>query len=153
MTVTSAQSLRKARVADAAALARIHKAGFPAFWTREDFAEYIRQPEVSAWMAGSGDDSGFIVVRRADEEAEILTFAVAPAVRRQGIGRALLEHSMTDLRRRGVAILFLEVAAGNVAAEALYERMGFKRCGTRRNYYPQNSEPVGKDAVVMRCDL
>lgn len=39
----------------------------------------------------------------------------------------------------------LEVRAGNEAALALYENLGFKRVAVRKRYYPDNRE----DAVVM----
>jgi ribosomal-protein-alanine N-acetyltransferase len=44
--------------------------------------------------------------------------------------------------------MFLEVASGNQAARALYERAGFIRVGRRARYYPN-----GGDALVLRADL
>jgi ribosomal-protein-alanine N-acetyltransferase len=48
--------------------------------------------------------------------------------------------------------LFLEVAADNDAAVALYESLGFKIAGGRRAYYHRvGGENV--DAVVLALDL
>ncbi|WP_254453743.1 hypothetical protein [Siccirubricoccus sp. G192] len=55
---------------------------------------------------------------------------------------------MAAARARGAAAMFLEVAAGNPAALALYRGLGFDRVGQRRRYYPD-----GSDALVLRRDL
>jgi [ribosomal protein S18]-alanine N-acetyltransferase len=96
------------------------------------------------WLEGAG----LILARVAAEEAEILTLAVAPAARRQGQGVALLAGAMTVARIRGAEAMFLEVAAGNAAALALYGGFGFTEVGRRRRYYPD-----GSDALVLRRDL
>jgi ribosomal-protein-alanine N-acetyltransferase len=54
-------------------------------------------------------------------------------------------------KEAGAFDLFLEVAADNTAAIALYAATGFDRVGLRKGYYPH---PDGaKDAVVMRRAL
>jgi len=138
---------------DAALLAELHATSFPAPWTEEDFALFLRQPGLAAWAAGFEHPSGFILVRHVAEEAEIITVAVRPEARRHGVGRALLIHAMEELRRHGVAALFLEVATTNAAAIGLYAAQGFVTCGKRRNYYRNTANAQGNDAAVMRCDL
>ncbi|TAL04298.1 MAG: ribosomal-protein-alanine N-acetyltransferase [Rhodospirillaceae bacterium] len=142
-----------ATVSDAALLAQLHATSFPAPWTEEDFALFLRQPGMAAWAAGYENPSGFILVRSAGEEAEILTIAVAPPARRHGVGRILLRHAQEQLRGLGVASLFLEVATNNQAALGLYNVLGFVVCGKRRNYYRNTVNASGNDATVMRCDL
>jgi ribosomal-protein-alanine N-acetyltransferase len=44
--------------------------------------------------------------------------------------------------------MFLEVAADNKAANALYAGAGFVQVGERRGYYPD-----GGDALVLRLDI
>ena len=43
-----------------------------------------------------------------------------------GLGRALIERSLTDLRERGVRGVHLDVAAGNQDAIGFYEHLGFQ---------------------------
>jgi ribosomal-protein-alanine N-acetyltransferase len=133
-------------------LAAIHAVSFAEPWSTADFARFLTQPGVIGWVAGSGDAQGFILLRRAAEEAEVLTLAVDPAARRQGLARRLLDHALEDLRARGCAACFLEVAADNVAARALYAASGFAPCGRRRGYYRRANAPPG-DALVLRRDL
>ncbi len=67
-------------------------------------------------------------------EAEVLTLAVRPAARRRGIGRALVEAAAT-LAEASAAAMFLEVAADNPGAVALYAQTGFEIVGRRPGYY------------------
>jgi ribosomal-protein-alanine N-acetyltransferase len=90
-------------------------------------------------------------VRAAADEAEILTLAVDPAHRRTGIASRLLRAATAALSAGETQRVFLEVAADNSAALALYERHGFEVCGRRANYYGGGDKRV--DAVMMRRAL
>jgi ribosomal protein S18 acetylase RimI-like enzyme len=52
---------------------------------------------------------------------------VDPAHRRQGIGRLLLDATLTALRSRGAPRVVLSTAVRNEGAERLYARAGFRR--------------------------
>jgi ribosomal-protein-alanine N-acetyltransferase len=91
-------------------------------------------------------DEGFLLLRIAGPEAEVLTLAVAPHARRKGIARHLWGRAFQDLGTRGVEEVFLEVASGNVAARKLYESIGFQDVGRREAYYSN-----GEDALLLRC--
>ena len=108
---------------------------------------------------------GYIAARISADELHINNIGVRPDFQRQGVGRALLGRSTKPVRQgvgrallgaaldiasaRGARLAVLEVRAGNVAARVLYERVGFKVVGERRNYYRQ---PV-EDALVMTMRL
>ncbi|MDX8391133.1 MAG: hypothetical protein R8K53_00980, partial [Mariprofundaceae bacterium] len=50
--------------------------------------------------------------------------------------------------------MHLEVRASNLAAQALYQSLGFTTVGTRPNYYsPIPDKPLGEDAVLMHFIL
>ncbi|MGJ9493990.1 GNAT family N-acetyltransferase [Actinotignum sp. GS-2025a] len=80
-------------------------------------------------------------------EAEILTLAVAQAVRGQGLGGALLDDLMTLARDAGGETMFLEVRSDDPIATGLYASRGFTAVGRRPGYYH------GRDATIMRCSL
>ena len=84
----------------------------------------------------------------AADEGEILNLAVAPAGRRRGLGRALVEAMLEALRTRGIRQVYLEVRESNSSARALYASRGFKEVGRRKAYYRR---PV-EDAIVLRLD-
>jgi [ribosomal protein S18]-alanine N-acetyltransferase len=94
------------------------------------------------------DRGGMLLGRLTVDEAEVLTLAVAPETRRQGIARELLHAMCNEARLRGGRMMFLEVAVGNVAARDLYRRFGFTEAGRRRNYYVDKS-----DALLLRMNI
>ncbi len=137
--------LRAARGEDAGDLAALHAAAFASPWSRADLADLLASPGAFALLA---EGEGFILCRAIAGEAEILTLAVAPAARRRGTGRALVEAAAGVAGTLGAETLFLEVAHDNATALALYDAAGFSRVGLRKGYYA-----TGADAVVMRRAL
>ncbi|HZE73123.1 MAG TPA: ribosomal protein S18-alanine N-acetyltransferase [Pyrinomonadaceae bacterium] len=92
---------------------------------------------------------GYIVARFVAGEIHINNVAVRQEFRRQGLGSILLNQIVQTARVDGGIVAFLEVRAGNLAAQALYERCGFRQVARRPNYY---SAPV-EDALVMSLKL
>jgi ribosomal-protein-alanine N-acetyltransferase len=116
----------------------------PALWhileQSPEAAQWL--PEAHEVIVAEDDDSlvGFLVWRHtAPDEIEILNLAVAPAFRRRGIAKALLD-------KLPKCEIFLEVRESNLAARGLYQAAGFREVGLRRGYY--QDPPEG--AIVMR---
>ncbi len=131
----------------APALAALHALAFPPgqAWGAEAIALMLEMPgTIGLWQPAEG----FVLVRVAADEAEILTLAVIPAARRRGLGAALMRAAMADARAAGAAAMFLEVAESNAAARALYGGLGFAPVGRRPRYYEN-----GEDALVLRRAL
>lgn len=95
-----------------------------------------------------GEPLGFALGRVAADEAEVLTIAVRPEVRRRGHARALLRALMATAAARGARALFLEVSEPNDAARALYAALGAEQVGRRPRYYHD-----GSAALVLRLAL
>lgn len=125
-----------------AVLEQIHKTCFPDSWEQATFDFLLQEKGTCGWLAMSleGIPIGFILARGIEQEAEILTFCVRSAYRKQGIGRHLLGTLIDFLRSLRCQSLFLEVAVDNEAALALYKSMGFKVVGMRPNYYEKPSQ-------------
>jgi ribosomal-protein-alanine N-acetyltransferase len=92
---------------------------------------------------------GFACIRTVADEAEILNLAVLPGMRRQGVGRALLQQALRKAWENGARRAFLEVRQSNRPARKLYESLGFSPNGLRTAYYSNPPE----DAVVLACSL
>ncbi len=88
---------------------------------------------------------GYIVARCVAGELHINNVAVRDRFRRRGVGSKLLTSIVEEARRQGAKVAFLEVRSGNVGAQALYEKCGFRAVARRRNYYTAPPE----DAIVM----
>ena len=83
------------------------------------------------------------------DEGNIVNIATHPDYRRRGLATAVMRELESRLKERGVEIVFLEVRQSNAGAIALYERLGFKSVGMRKNYY---KNPV-ENAILMDLDL
>ena len=151
-------SFEMARPDDTPALQAVHAASFAHDWSVDELASLIGEPNVLCLVAkrangfGTRRPVGFLLLRVAVDEAEVLTIAIDPRRRGRGYGRQLMLAGIERLVRRGVASLFLEVDEGNLSAVALYQRLGFVRVGVRQGYY-QTASGEKATALVMRLDL
>ncbi|HQT77976.1 MAG: hypothetical protein B7Z80_22465 [Rhodospirillales bacterium 20-64-7] len=139
-------SIERAGPADAELMAAIHAAAFSSgeSWGIDVFRLQLALQGVQGLLH---PDGGLVLLRVAADEAEILTLAVIPTLRRHGVGSALLYAAIETVRIAGVHALFLEVSVVNQPARALYARAGFAEVGRRPRYYAD-----GTDALVLRLD-
>jgi len=108
---------------NASVLAALHGESFgEARWSLAQIADSLALETTQAFLAlEAKKPQGFILCQIVAEEAEIMTFCVAPSARRKGVGMLLLKAAVALARRKNAHLLFLEVAANNAAALALYE--------------------------------
>ncbi len=127
--------------------AQIHAACFtmPRPWSATEFAALFASKGVFLCSV----KQGFALGRIAGPEAELLTLAVHPDIQRQGFARHLMMDFEETARISSVTDLFLEVAANNSAAIALYASVGFNRAGQRKDYYHSPHGPR-VSALVFR---
>lgn len=145
--------LTTAHPRDAAALAPLHAASFNRGWSEQEFEQLLTDRNVIADRAASGRTTvGFILSRRAADEAEILSVAVARAWRGRGLSRRLLDLHLRRLAGLGLRTVFLEVDETNTPARRLYARAGFGEVGRRSGYYAQSAGNA-TSALVLRRDL
>lgn len=132
------------------ALAALHAQGFttPRPWSAAEIASLLASPGVFL----IGDVRGFALGRTVLDEAELLTLVTAPGQRRRGLGRSLLVAFGADARRLGATRAFLEVAADNAPALALYQSAGWGVDGRRRGYY-QTQAGRRIDAILFSKPL
>jgi tRNA threonylcarbamoyladenosine biosynthesis protein TsaB len=134
-------------------LAEIHGESFATQWNEKAFRELLNSPGTSAILiSNQNNPTGFVLFRKAVDEAEILTICTRPAFRQKGHAKLLMQHMESLLRKDGVKSLFIEVAVSNPAALALYASSGFKEAGLRKNYY-ERSDGTREDALIMRKGL
>ncbi len=153
LTRPSRPAVRPLAMRDAPRIAAIHAEGFHHGWGVPDIEAMLADPAIVGLGVGRGRVlEGFVLSRRASDEAEILTIAVATGARRSGLGLAVLLAHLAQLPARGVRALFLEVDEGNTAARALYDSLDFREVGRRSAYYrrPDGSRAT---ALVLRKDL
>ena len=139
---------------DAPAMARLHKAGFAHPWDEGALRNLMDKPECLTLAAFAGERRlvGFVMTRQVGEEAEILTIVSDPKHRRTGIASSLLLHALELSSLRRATRMFLEVASGNSAAIALYQKHGFAEISRRSGYYRQGRD-APEDAIIMSRPL
>ncbi|MFD2174653.1 GNAT family N-acetyltransferase [Rhodobacter lacus] len=132
------------------ALAALHALCFstPRPWSAAEFAELL----ASAPCFLLTEPGGFLLGRVIADEAELLTLAVDPGARRQGKAARLMAQFAQAARARGAATAFLEVAAGNSPARALYAATGWQEAGRRKRYY-HAPDGTTDDALVLVLTL
>jgi ribosomal-protein-alanine N-acetyltransferase len=150
--------LDEATMAEADTLAEIHAEAFARTWSGEDFATLLAQPTTFALAVrrqsflGTRRMVGFVLVRVAADEAEVLSIAVRRSARGRGYGRKLMEEALRRLYRDRITACFLEVNRSNAAAVRLYRSLGFVVAGERQRYYSEGSDG-DTTALVMRLQL
>ncbi len=121
-------------------------------WTREMYAWELQNRAVChIYVVRTPEHTvaGFCSFWLVFDEIHINNVALRPALRGQGLGTALMRYVLREARQLGARRATLEVRASNVGARKLYERLGFRLEGTRRNYY---TNPV-EDALILWADI
>ncbi len=146
-------SLRLATRDDAAAIARMSRdlieQGLGWSWTTPRVLRSVRSADTNAVLALEDQRiAGFAIMKYGDAEAHLLLLAVQPWAQRRGVGTALTRWVEASARVAGIGQVYLEVRAGNAAARAFYERLGYVAVQALPGYYQAREA-----AVRMARDL
>jgi ribosomal-protein-alanine acetyltransferase len=114
-------------------------------WVVEE--DQIQQPEDN-WEADPRL-FGFLIAHRINDVWELENLIINTAARRQGLGTLLVTQLLAYSRETLASAIFLEVRESNRAARDLYEKIGFKKAGLRKNYYSSPQE----NALLYRIKL
>jgi ribosomal-protein-alanine N-acetyltransferase len=129
----------------------IERASFQTPWSQGAFRYELTQNRVAhcTVIRVGRRIAGYLCLWEIGHEIHITNVAVHPEFRRRGVARALLAAMLDGARRRGVALIFLEVRPTNAEAIGLYGSLGFQVIGRRKGYYFD----TGEDALVMEAKL
>lgn len=150
----SSTSTRPLTVDDLDALCALEAASQPLPWDRAALLAELTQADAVVEGAFFVDGVrgalvGYVAVRRIAGETWILNLATAPAARRRGVGRVLVDAAAAHAAAAREP-LWLEVREGNVGARALYAQCGFVEVGRRPGYYrPVPPSTTAEAAVLM----
>ena len=167
MRETLAAHIRPATALDLDGVVAIERISFSdPPWSRSSFASLISDPHARFLVASVGGPedaigerrdfcsspaviAGYVVVSVAADEGDLSNLAVAPEMRRHGVGGRLLDAAIQSAHDAGVRALYLEVRESNAGALRLYASRGFAPVGRRQRYYRQ---PV-EDALILCLDV
>lgn len=143
--------IRKMTADDIPTVLEIDHQSFPVPWSERTYRlELAGNPSAHFFVAelSSGRTAkvvGYLGYWLIVDEAYISTLAVAPGMRRRGIGKQLLKTALRSAGRQGADRVSLEVRASNAGAISMYESLGFELHSRKPEYYRDN----GEDALVM----
>ncbi|MFA6308812.1 MAG: ribosomal protein S18-alanine N-acetyltransferase [Clostridia bacterium] len=129
----------------------VENISFTVPWSMDAFFQEVNQNEFAIYFVAivEGKVVGYAGVWVICDEGHITNIAVHPDFRRKGIGSLLMEKLITYAKAHDVAVMTLDVRAGNDAAKNMYAKFGFKKGGLRKEYYSDNLE----DAEIMVNDV
>lgn len=132
------------------AVAALEQQCFSKPWSRSLLEDELYNPNVSLVVAEGEDGSvlGYGEIGVVLDEGCLEKIAVDRQYRRQGVAEAILSAYLR-FGKAHLAFLTLEVRESNAPAIALYEKLGFKQVGRRKNYYTDLHE----DALLMTVEF
>ena len=119
---------------------------FDDFWNMDILKEELTS-ETSQFFCAKYENKivGFAGIKIIIDEADIMNIAVKKDYRRQGIATLLLNHILNICKEKEINTIHLEVNEENFSAISLYQKLGFKECGRRKQYYDNTY-----DAILMK---
>ena len=133
-------------VDDIAQVAEIERQIFSIPWSEKAFRDSMESDNTIYIVAKENDNvAGYAGMYLSFEEGNITNVAVNPLSRRKGIGEKIVRDILNRAYEKGVRYVFLEVRETNSVAIALYEKIGFKEEGIRKNFYDKPRE----NALIM----
>ena len=131
-------------------VAELEKLCFADPWSENSIRSEVDNV-LALWMVAMDGEQvvGYVGSQTVCGETDMMNIAVHPDYRRRGIAESLIDVLIRELKNRGSVCLTLEVRASNDPAIGLYEKLGFREVGLRKNYYRNPRE----DARILRLDF
>ncbi|AFK22021.1 ribosomal protein S18-alanine N-acetyltransferase [Pyrococcus sp. ST04] len=139
-------TIRPAKLFDIAYIMRIEHLSFREKYPRGLFLTFLESnPETFLVAEYNGQVIGYVMgYLKPDMEGHIMSIAVHPDYRGNGIGKALMVAVINKLFKKGARWIGLEVRVSNERAINLYKKLGFKIVKRIISYYSD-----GEDAYYM----
>ena len=143
-------TFREMLVEDLEQVVDIEQNLFSVPWTKEGFLTYLMKKDTMFFVVEEKERIlGYCSMMTVLDEGDILNVAVRSDRQKEGIGQFLVDSMLRMAEMQGIKLVHLEVRQGNETARRLYQRLGFKEDGLRRNYY---ENPV-ENAVLMTKEM
>ena len=128
-------------------------------WTKGNFVDSLNSGYWAYCLRRLAEDDdehdellAYCVLLPAVNELELLNITVHQDYRKKGYAQKVLQV-MEDLAlSRSMENIFLEVRSSNQPAKSLYQKLGYREVGMRKDYYPLISGGR-EDAIVMKKHL
>ena len=115
------------------------------------YQHHVHSPTADVLAAVDADGllgKAVVFYRAGVDIARLYSIAVAERARGRGVAKALLAAVEAAARCRHCLRLRLEVRKDNVAAIALYERLGFHRFGEKVGFYEDGADAWRYEKII-----
>ena len=135
--------IRRATLSDAIDIYNVELACFTNNYSLSTIQSDLENDKVMIYVyEDNGDIVGYISIYYFLEEANLQKIAVIDGYRRKGIATQLIAEVERELLNKNIDTFYLEVNERNLIAINVYEKLGFEKLSTRKNYY-------GSDAAII----
>ncbi len=129
-------------------IADLEKECFSEPWSENAVLESAKNDTLFLVFEEAGAILGYGGLQIVLDESYVTNIAVTAKARGRGIGKAITAALLTAAKERDLSFVSLEVRASNTVAISLYEGLGFKTVGKRKNFYKAPRE----DALIMTIE-
>lgn len=147
ITLPSSFELRPLSMSDYDRIAIIEAQVFPKVWKQSSYKYELSENTLATYEAITFDDFviGYVGFWAIADELHISIIGVDPQWQGKAVGALLMLSMLHHTKRIGSSFINLEVRRGNLSAQKMYQRFGFKVEGVRKGYYKDTKE----DALIM----
>ena len=148
-------TVRQAELGDVNSIIKINRLCLPENYSFDFFYRILTEfGSVCAIGEVDGEVVGYVLSRIERSfssflslnpaKGHVISIAVLPKYRRQGLGLKIMKYGMQKLIEEKVESVYLEVRISNIAAVKMYEKLGFYIKREYKHYYRD-----GESAFVM----
>ncbi len=131
-------------------IAEIEQACFSKPWSAQSIENELHNNNAHFFVSMLNNTViGYCGMHNALDEWYVANIAVLPDYQGNGLGTALTKHLISYAEKQNGAFITLEVRPSNAKAINIYSNLGFKKMGTRKNFY---SSPV-ENGLIMTLTL
>ena len=143
-------NIKKMTIAHIEEIAKLEEECFSSPWSEDGLKSELDNKFARFFVAFlNGKMAGYIGSHNILGEVYITNVAVFSEFRRNGVGKALVEYLVEQMKTEKADFVTLEVRKSNLSAISLYEKCGFRKVGERKDFYEKPRE----DGILMTCFL
>lgn len=120
-------------------------------WTEDEFLAQLRNRNCIGAVYESPSDliHGFMIYELHADCLRLLNLAVAPEVRRTGVGQTMIQRLIDKLSHQRRRFIDVEVRETNLSAQLFLSQAGFRAESVLRRYYDDTIE----DGILFRYSV
>ena len=135
--------IRKAELKDALDIYNLEILCFSSHYSLDTIQNDLQNEKISFYVYEKNNEIvGYISIYNFLGEANLQKIAVIEKERRKGLATELIRYAISELKKVDTEKFYLEVNEKNLIAISVYEKLGFNKISTRKNYYGSDSAVI-----------